>query len=121
MPSLPLVVPLPWLPDITPWLDPLKGIEPHRDTEAYLKTFTALDRALQQNGPRTAESNDLLQHQVVLTTALMDSNPFISSGQAGALEKFKNRLRARTGLESCLLYTSPSPRDKRQSRMPSSA
>ena len=25
------------------------------------------------------------------------------------------------GHESCLLYTSPSPRDKRQSRMPSSA
>ena len=25
------------------------------------------------------------------------------------------------GPESCLLYTSPSPRDKRQSRMPSSA
>ena len=25
------------------------------------------------------------------------------------------------GLETCLLYTSPSPRDKRQSRMPSSA
>ena len=25
------------------------------------------------------------------------------------------------GLEACLLYTSPSPRDKRQSRMPSSA
>ena len=24
-------------------------------------------------------------------------------------------------LEDCLLYTSPSPRDKRQSRMPSSA
>ena len=28
---------------------------------------------------------------------------------------------ARTLAESCLLYTSPSPRDKRQSRMPSSA
>ena len=26
-----------------------------------------------------------------------------------------------TWLDSCLLYTSPSPRDKRQSRMPSSA
>ena len=25
------------------------------------------------------------------------------------------------GIKSCLLYTSPSPRDKRQSRMPSSA
>ena len=27
----------------------------------------------------------------------------------------------RTGKSGCLLYTSPSPRDKRQSRMPSSA
>ena len=27
----------------------------------------------------------------------------------------------RDGLKPCLLYTSPSPRDKRQSRMPSSA
>ena len=27
----------------------------------------------------------------------------------------------RVDLEDCLLYTSPSPRDKRQSRMPSSA
>ena len=26
-----------------------------------------------------------------------------------------------TGADTCLLYTSPSPRDKRQSRMPSSA
>ena len=26
-----------------------------------------------------------------------------------------------TGIATCLLYTSPSPRDKRQSRMPSSA
>ncbi|AII50131.1 hypothetical protein KR52_13455 [Synechococcus sp. KORDI-52] len=100
VPSLPWVVPLPWLPDITPLLDPLKGIEPHRDAEAYLKAYGALDRALQQNGLSTAESTDLLERQAALTTALMDSNPFISSGQAGALEKFKNRLRARTGLES---------------------
>ena len=28
---------------------------------------------------------------------------------------------ARAGAQTCLLYTSPSPRDKRQSRMPSSA
>ena len=27
VPSLPLVVPLPWLPNITPWYDPIKGIE----------------------------------------------------------------------------------------------
>ena len=34
-----------------------------------------------------------------------------------ALAKFKGESQFRT----CLLYTSPSPRDKRQSRMPSSA
>ena len=31
------------------------------------------------------------------------------------------RIEKVTVLRSCLLYTSPSPRDKRQSRMPSSA
>ena len=33
----------------------------------------------------------------------------------------KNPQELRTLLKNCLLYTSPSPRDKRQSRMPSSA
>ena len=34
----------------------------------------------------------------------------------------RERFRLRLGMKSsCLLYTSPSPRDKRQSRMPSSA
>ena len=28
VPSLPLVVPLPWLPDITPWLDPSRASNP---------------------------------------------------------------------------------------------
>ena len=33
----------------------------------------------------------------------------------------KNVFKSQAQLQSCLLYTSPSPRDKRQSRMPSSA
>ena len=38
------------------------------------------------------------------------------------LHPFVKRLFAKATLEvACLLYTSPSPRDKRQSRMPSSA
>ena len=35
--------------------------------------------------------------------------------------KFISRLGSGLDTVSCLLYTSPSPRDKRQSRMPSSA
>ena len=34
---------------------------------------------------------------------------------------FANNEYTRMPIEACLLYTSPSPRDKRQSRMPSSA
>ena len=99
VPSLPLVVPLPWLPNITPLLDPLRHRTPSR--------HEGLSQGLY--GPRSStpgerlkhcESTDLLKQQAARTTALMDNNPFISSGQAGALEKVKNRLRARTGLES---------------------
>ena len=35
--------------------------------------------------------------------------------------KYQDRREIRRGTRACLLYTSPSPRDKRQSRMPSSA
>ena len=42
--------------------------------------------------------------------------------QAAAKKKRRKQRRAyREGEAACLLYTSPSPRDKRQSRMPSSA
>ena len=43
---------------------------------------------------------------------------FISSLPNGYNYNVKER---GVGLSTCLLYTSPSPRDKRQSRMPSSA
>ena len=39
---------------------------------------------------------------------------------AKSLEKLQQEYSQR-GINFCLLYTSPSPRDKRQSRMPSSA
>ena len=35
--------------------------------------------------------------------------------------EFLQKLKIEVVVEDCLLYTSPSPRDKRQSRMPSSA
>ena len=38
-----------------------------------------------------------------------------------AMEKYPVDLISYQWMKNCLLYTSPSPRDKRQSRMPSSA
>ena len=39
----------------------------------------------------------------------------------GRLFQYRSKTKNRRNLMVCLLYTSPSPRDKRQSRMPSSA
>ena len=54
---------------------------------------------------------------------VVDHDQWLDALQLGSLlhEVFEGFLRELTPEERCLLYTSPSPRDKRQSRMPSSA
>jgi len=103
LPGTPLVVPLGFIPDVTPWVDPIKGIEPHRETEAYLRQFQQLEQAMAQAGSAAAPTprqRQLLNQQVQLTVALIDSNPFLAANAAGTLEKIKNRLRQRADLDS---------------------
>ena len=103
IPSVPLVLPLHAIPDITPWVDPIKGIEPHRETEAYRRAFDQLDVALQQQPagvPLSPALVHLLQRQVQLSGQLIDSNPFEATGASGTLEKIKNRLRQRANRDS---------------------
>ena len=87
LPSVPLAVPLPWLPDITPFYDPIKGIEPHRDTQAYVRHFQNLDKLAVERGTADPEVKRLFQEQARLTTEMITTNPFLNSGNAGALEK----------------------------------
>ena len=49
--------------------------------------------------------------------------PLLSDPKSKTIDAYKTRNKRvrRKNQEGCLLYTSPSPRDKRQSRMPSSA
>lgn len=102
LPSVPLAVPLTFIPDITPWVDPIKGIEPHRETQAYLRQFDRMDAALSQgpSGATTPIQRQLLAEQVRLTVEMIDSNPMQASGASGTLEKIKNRLRQRADLDS---------------------
>ena len=58
----------------------------------------------------------------VVIFAAGTGNPFFTTDTAAALRAAEIEADALLkGTHSCLLYTSPSPRDKRQSRMPSSA
>ena len=48
--------------------------------------------------------------------------PILGTDAHGCVNEWNNKAAEITGYtKDCLLYTSPSPRDKRQSRMPSSA
>ena len=95
LPSVPLVVPLPWLPDLTPLYDPIKGVEPHRDTRAYINHFQRLQRTAASSGVNSPQARQLRLEHGVLTIQMIDENPFVSSGNVGALEKIKNLLRGR--------------------------
>lgn len=95
LPSLPLVLPLSAIPDITPWVDPIKGISPHRETSAWIRQFEQLDQGLSRPGALSlppSELDERLDAQRQLTLQLIDTNPFQIPG---TLEKIKDRLRER--------------------------
>jgi hypothetical protein len=79
-----------YIPALTKVYDPLKGIEPHRETTKYLAT---VDRFKKQN----LQSAAILKELVDQSVQTVETNPFQGAGKSGALEKIKNRLRDHTG------------------------
>ena len=75
------------------------------DTAALLEAALAYDGVATGNGLQVLLENTLVN---LLTNVVPVRDFEAQAGQPGLIS-------------SCLLYTSPSPRDKRQSRMPSSA
>lgn len=103
IPSVPVAVPLPLLPDITPWMDQLKGIEPHRETQTLIQEFQQTDRLMKGHQPGsllTVQQKKSLGHLVTLSHQMIDTDPFQSTAGSGTLEKIKNRLRGRADLDS---------------------
>jgi hypothetical protein len=87
-PSLPLAVPLTLLPSITPYYDPIKGIEPHRQTQAYLAAFRQLDQQLLVD-PATPAAEALRRRQRALTDQIIDENPFLVWASRAAWKRSK--------------------------------
>lgn len=88
------------VPPIPQWYDPIKGIEPHRETEQYLKSVQDLEASLFQSGldsPKVDEALKVLQDE---SYKMIEGNWFDGAGKSGNLEKIKNRMRDRMGNKS---------------------
>lgn len=88
------------VPPITQWYDPLKGIEPHRDTEQYLKSVQDLEASLLQSGLESPPVEVALKELQEASSKMIDSNWFEVAGKSGNLEKIKNRMRDRMDIKS---------------------
>lgn len=88
------------VPGIIPYYDQLKGIEPNRDTQAYLQTVNQLERQLTRSGAQGPEVERLLAGLRSQSAAMIDENPFELVNKTGTLERIKNRMRKHLGNES---------------------
>ncbi len=86
---------------IAPAYDWVKGIEPHRSTEAYLKLVEQLTKAIDQQALAGQTQNGVPDDGIeVILSQLRDQskqmiqeNPFQVANKTGALERIKNKMR----------------------------
>lgn len=79
--------------DHTPLLvriyDPVKGIEPHPDTETYLQTS---DRLQQLDRSELTTDTEILASLRQQSIFLIEENPFLSANKLGTFAKLKHRM-----------------------------
>jgi len=88
------------LPPITKWYDPVKGIEPYRETTKYLEKVSQLEQQVDRTGLQSPEAEKILAQLRTLSTEMIDTNPFAVANKTGTLEKIKNRMRRHIKNES---------------------
>ncbi len=96
--SIPLINRVFYLPmpvDITSSYDRIKGIEPHRETQAYLEMVQALETSIQTSGYDSRQTQALLSSLRQASGEMVDSNPFALANKSGSLERIKNLMRLR--------------------------
>ena len=81
------------LPPIAQWYDPIKGIEPYRDTAVYLKRVDDLENQMLATGLQSPQVTVILQDLRRRSEEMIDTNPFQLANKTGTLERIKNRMR----------------------------
>jgi hypothetical protein len=98
IPLINAVVKVPMPAQLTQWYDPIKGIEPHRETQQYLDTVNELEQQIAQQGTTSLQSPTVqktLESLRSQSVSMVETNPFASANKSGTLEKIKNRMRER--------------------------
>lgn len=91
---------LEFVPRITQLYDPIKGIEPNRDTEKYLDRVKELETVLMQAGLESPSAESALAQLRNLSDRTIEDNPFALANKSGQLEKIKHEIRDRIGNDS---------------------
>jgi hypothetical protein len=73
--------------------DPIKGIEPNRTTQEYLKKVDELKTVLKIEGINGSEVEPLLAELRTLSEEMIDTDPFARVNKSGTLEEIKYKMR----------------------------
>ncbi len=87
-------------PRLTQLYDPIKGIQPHRETQNYLAHVDELEKQVAQTGLQSPQVEKLLQELRSLSDEMIQDNPFAVANKTGSLEKIKNQIRVHMSRES---------------------
>lgn len=88
------------VPSLTHLYDPIKGIEPHRETQRYLNEVDELEQQVMQTGLQSPQVENLLQELRTLSSEMIQDNPFAVANKTGNLAKIKHQIREHVGKES---------------------
>ncbi len=88
------------LPSLTQRYDPIKGIQPHPETQNYLNKVTELETQVLQTGLPSPQVESLLEELRLLSNRMIEDNSFDEANKSATLAKIKNEMRLRTNEES---------------------
>ena len=88
------------VPSLTQLYDPIKGIEPHPETQRYQGKVNQLEQLMQTGLQSPFQVENLLQELRILSTEMIQDNPFEVANKSGTLAKIKKQMREHVGKES---------------------
>lgn len=87
-------------PAIVAYYDPVKGIEPHPDTQRYLFTVDTLEAQLPHGRLQTPQTEQLLTNLRQQSTNLLEENPFLVANKFGTFAKLNRRIQTYVDTQS---------------------